>query len=173
MPRSLADGRTKFTILTTKPADPEAPTVTELEAGIDASCNVLASDFTFGAAASDKVNESALCTTDNANTPTRGNNQSAFTLFRYFDPETGAADVSGDDAAFQALKYKGTTFWAYARRTTKLSGEAWAADDEIFHGAEIVTDSVMPPSDMGGWIKYRQEAETQVAYPFITVAAGA
>lgn len=172
MPRSLADGRTKFTLLTTKPVNPAAPTVTELNAGIDASCNILASDFNFGAAASDKVNESALCTADNASTPTRGNNQSAFTLFRYFDDE-GASDPDEGDDAFQAAKIKGTTLWAYGRRTAKKSTEAWAATDEIFHGAEIVCDSIMPPSDMGGWIKYRQEAETQEAWPFITVAAGA
>jgi len=170
MPRSLADGRTKFSILTTKPLDPAAPNVTELNAGIDASCNVLTSDFQFGAAASDKVNEAALCTSDNANTPTRGNNQSAFTFFRYFDA-TGASDPTEGDESFQTMKIKGVTVWVYARRTTKDSIDDWAADDEIFHGAELVTDSVTPPSDMGGWIKYRQEAETQQAWPFITAVA--
>lgn len=172
MPRSLADGKTKFSILVEKPVNPAAPTVTELNAGIDASCNVLGSDFTFGAAASDKINEAALCTSDNANTPTRSNNQSAFTFFRYFDDTGASAPTEGDDA-FQAMKLKGVTVWAYARRTTKASGEDWEAADEIFHGAELVTDSVMPPSDMGGWTKYRQEAETQQAWPFIAVAAGA
>ena len=34
--KSLADGRTKLAILSTAPADPSAPTVTELTAGIDA-----------------------------------------------------------------------------------------------------------------------------------------
>ena len=172
MPRSLADGKTKFSLLTDKPADPANPTATELNAGIDASRNILGSDFTFGAAASDKINEAALSTDVNANTPTRGNNVSAFTLFRYFDEAGASAPTEGDDA-FQAMKLKGVTVWAYARRTNKPSGDEWAPGDEIFHGAELVTDSVMPPSDMGGWVKYRQEAETQVAWPFIEVAAGA
>ena len=41
MPRSLADGHIKFTILLTKPANPAQPTAAELAAGIDASCNIL------------------------------------------------------------------------------------------------------------------------------------
>lgn len=170
MPRSLADGRTKFTILTTKPVNPAAPTATELNAGIDASCNILASDFNFGAAASDKVNEAALCTDTNANTSTRGNNVASFTLFRYFD-EDGASEPTEGDDAFQAVKVKGATLYAYARRTSKKSTEPWEASDEIYHAAEISTDTPLPPSDMGGWIKYRQEADTQVAWPFIAVAA--
>ena len=33
MPLSLADGKTKLAVLSTKPANPNAPTVAELEAG--------------------------------------------------------------------------------------------------------------------------------------------
>lgn len=172
MPRSLADGRVKFTLLTTKPANPAAPTVTELNAGIDASCNVLASDFNFGAAASDKVNEGALCEDTNAQTSGRSNFVAGFTPFRYFD-ETGESDPAEGDDVFQAVKVKGTTVWAYARKTSKKSTEAWAAGDEIYLGAEIVTDNLTPPSDMGGWIKWRQDADVQAGYPFIEVAAGA
>lgn len=171
MPRSLADGRTKFTLLTAKPANPAAPTAAELNGGIDASCAVLAADFNFGSAASDKLNEAALCTDSNAQTSTRSNYVAEFTLFRYFD-EDGEADPAEDDA-FQAVKVKGTTLWAYARRTAKKSSEAWADGDEIYHGAEISTDNPMPPSDQGGWIKWRQSADTQVGYPFVAVGAGA
>ncbi|TSD68133.1 hypothetical protein [Aeromicrobium piscarium] len=170
MPRSLADGRTKFTLLTTKPANPASPTATELNAGIDASCAVLASDFAFGAAASDKLNEGALCEDSNANTSTRSNWQANFTLFRYYDSSGESAPDEGDDA-FQAVKVKGTTLWAYARRSPKRSTEDWADGDEIFLGAEISTDNLLPPSDMGGWIKWRQEADVQAGYPFIEVAA--
>lgn len=171
MPRSLADGKTKFTILTTKPANPAAPTVAELEAGIDASCNVLSSDFTWGATDSDKVAEKALCVENNANSLGASNYQAGFTPFRYFDATTGAPDPTADEV-FETAKVKGTTLWGYARRTGKKATEAWAADDEIFLGAEIVTDEPQPPSDMGGFIKYRVPAEVQSAYPFIKVAAG-
>lgn len=172
MPRSLADGRTKFTILTTKPANPAAPTATELNAGIDASCNILASDFTWGAGDSDKVAEKALCTINNANALGASNFTAGVTPFRYFNSSTGAVDPTAD-SVFAALKVKGTTLWGYARRTGKLASAAWAASDEIFLGMEVLTDEPQPPGDLGGYTKYRVPMEPQDAWPFITVAAGA
>lgn len=173
MPRSLADGRTKFTILTTEPADPANPTITELNAGIDASCDILSSDFTWGATDSDKVAEKALCTVNNANSLGASNYSAGVTPFRYFDASTGAPATGEGDEVFQALKVKGTTLWGYARKTGKLSTDAWAADDEIYLGAEVVTDEPQPPSDQGGYIKYRVPMEVQKAWPFIAAAAGA
>ena len=52
--RVLADEHIKFTILTAKPANPAAPTAAELNAGIDASCLVLADNFQWSAADSDR-----------------------------------------------------------------------------------------------------------------------
>ncbi len=66
--KSLADGKTKVTILPTRPADPKAITLTELEAGIEASCAILTSDYNVGAATSESVDEKALCQTGNAST---------------------------------------------------------------------------------------------------------
>lgn len=171
MPRSLAEGRTKFTILTTKPADPAAPTVTELNAGIDISCAILSSDFAWSATDSDKVAEKALCTEGNANAIGASNYSAGVTLFRYFDAETKNAH-STEDAAFAALKAKGTTFWGYARKTAKKSTEAWAASDEIYLGGEAITDLPQEPSDMGGWTKKRVPMEIQYAYDNITAVAG-
>jgi len=173
MPRSLADGKTKFTILTTAPVDPTAPTVTELNAGIDASCAILSSDFLWGATDSDKIAEKALCTTNNANAIGASNFQVGVTPFRYFDATTGeSADDEGDDV-FQALKVKGTTLWGYARKTSKSSTDAWAEGDEIYLGGEFVTDEPQPPSDLGGFVKWRVPGEMQTAWPFIEVAAAA
>lgn len=172
MPRSLADGHTKFTILTVAPADPAAPTATELTAGIDASDNILASDFTWGATDSDTVQEKALSTLNNATTPTASNYQGGLTAFRYFD-DTGVSDPTEGDDVFQALKTKGVTLWGYARKTGKLSTEAWAASDEVYLGAEFVTDEAQPPSDQGGFIKWRHPLYIQTAWPNIAVAAGA
>lgn len=47
----------------------------------------------------------------------------------------------------------------------------WAATDEIYLGAEISTDNLTPPSDMGGWIKWRQDADVQAGWPFLAAAA--
>lgn len=172
MPRSLADGHTKFTILTTAPANPASPTATELEAGIDASCSVLASDFNWGATDSDKIAEKALCTVNNANALGASNFETGFTPFRYFDDTDVSAPEEGDDV-FEAVKLKGTTLWAYARKTSKLSTEPWVAADEIYLGAEIVTDEPQPPSDLGGYVKWRVPVEVQTAWPWVKVGAGA
>lgn len=158
MPKSLADGHLKFTILTEKPADPNAVTATILNAGIDASCSVLASDFTFSPADSDKVNEKALCTTNNANAIGADNFQAGATLFRYFD-ETGAADLL-EDEAYQALKEKGTTVWGFLREDGKLSTADWADGDEYLW-MELLTDRPQRPSNAGGYIKRRVPMEPQ------------
>ena len=168
MPRSLADGRTKFTILTTEPSNPAAPSASELNAGIDASCNILASDFTWGATDSDKVAEKALCAVNNANSLGASNYSAGVTPFRYFDANTGESDTSGGDDVFQALKSKGTELWCYARKTGKLATEAWADGDEIYLGAYVITDEPQTPSDLGGYVKYRVPMEVQTAWPFVT-----
>jgi hypothetical protein len=170
MPRSLADGKTKFTLLTTKPADPENPTVTELNAGLHFEKNVLASDFLWGATDSDKVAEKALETENNANALGASNFQAGFTVFRYFDATTGAPDPT-EDAKFAAVRAKGTELWGYSRKTGKKAGLPWGDDDEIYLGAYIVTDEPQPPSDLGGYIKYRVPAEVQEAWPWISAAA--
>lgn len=171
MPRVLADGKIKFTILTTAPENPEAPTAAELNAGIDLSCKVLSSDFTWSAADSDRVSEPALCDEGNASAIGRSNYSAGFTLWRYY-LEAGGADPT-EDAGFEAVREKGATLWGYARRTDKAATEDWAADDEIYLGAEFTTDTPQVPSDAGGWLKWRVPAEVQRGYPFIEVAAGA
>jgi len=172
MPRSLADGKTKFSILTTAPANPAAPTITELAAGIQAAANILASDFTWGAADSDTVAEKSLADKNNVNAYAASNYNAGVTVFRYFDETTGAPDAT-EDALFAAVQDKGTELWCYARRTGKDAGAAWAATDEIFLGGMVITDEPQPPSDLGGYIKYRAPMQMQQAWPFIAAAAGA
>jgi len=170
MPRSLADGHVKVIICTTKPANPAAPTAAELTAGIDASCNIMASDFAFGATDSDKVAEKALCVVNNANALGAGNYTAGMTVFRYWDAVTLAADAVAD-AVFDAVRDKGTTLWVYARETAKLATAAIAAGDELYLGAEVLTDTPQTPSDRGGFIKRRVPMEVQAAYDDIVVAA--
>ncbi|WP_224279140.1 phage tail tube protein [Nocardioides lacusdianchii] len=170
MPKSLADGHLKFTILTEKPANPSAVTATILNAGVDASCAVLASDFTFSPADSDKVNEKALCTTNNANAIGADNFQAGATFFRYFDEVTGAADLL-EDEAYQAVKEKGTTVWGFLRESGKLSTADWADGDEYLW-MELLTDRPQRPSNAGGYIKRRVPMEPQSGDDGV-VAAGA
>lgn len=171
MPKSLADGKLKVTFLTVKPADPAAPTVAELNAGIDASCAILDSDFTWTAADSDKFNENALCEDANVNSLGRSNYTVGFTAFKYFDSTTKNSHAT-EDKLLAAVAEKGTTLWGYVRQTAKKSTEGWAVDDEIYLGGEVLTDELQQPSDMGGYTKRRCPLEMQVAYPNIKAHAG-
>lgn len=168
MPRSLADGHEKIIILTEKPANPAAPTVTELQDGIDVSCAILESDWSFGPTDSATFAERAVCEENDTNAYGPGSGQFGGTFFRYFGA-AGAVDAL-QDAAFQAVKVKGTTVWVYSRKTSKKSAEPIAASDEIRYGAEVLTDT--PQDQRGGYIKYRVPGQVQNSYPFITVAAG-
>lgn len=172
MPKSLADGHMKLTILTAEPANPDAPTVTELAAGIDAECSILASDFTWSPGDSDKFAEAALCETSNANSLGRDNFTAGLTVFRYFDETTQNADIT-EDAVYQALKVKGTTVWGYLRYNGKPATDAWEADDDIALGLRVLTDRPQMPSNGGGYIKSRIPLEPQAGWQDITAAAGA
>jgi hypothetical protein len=167
--RVLADGKTKFTVLTTKPVNPAAPTASELNAGIDLDQHVLTSDFTFGAVDSDKVAEKALGASGNANAIGASNYQIGFTIWRKF-ATAGGFDAT-DEAGWTALKEKGTTAWAYARQMDKDASEDWAAADEIYLGAEFTTDTPQR-TDGTGFVKYRIPGEVQTGWPFVAVAAG-
>lgn len=171
MPKSLADGHIKLTLLTAAPANPLAPTAAELNAGIDVSCDVLASDFTWSATDSDKVAEKALCDTNNSNALGASNFQAALTFFRKFDATTGAPDTPNEDG-YQAAKAKGTTLYGYMRKNGKLASAAWAASDEIPLGMEVLTDNPQEVTG-GGYIKRRIPMEPQRGWPNIAVAAGA
>ena len=166
--RVLADEHIKFTVLTTKPSNPAAPTAAELEAGIDASCLVTADGFTWTATDSERIGEAPLCSGNVAESPGRGNYDLSFNAWRYFDETTGAVDTAADEL-FQAVKEKGTTLWGYVRRSGKEYSDPWAATDEIQLGGEFVTDTPQSP-DNTGFIKYRIPALPQKMHDFIEVA---
>lgn len=171
MPKSLADGHVKVAILTSEPANPEAPTVAELNAGISAACRILASDWNFSAADSDKVAEKALCDTNNVNALGASNFVAGMTIFRYFNASTGVADPT-EDALWTAAKTKGTQLWIYVRETGKLETAAWAASDEIAIGGEVLVDEPQMPQNAGGYIKRRIPLEPQSnVYTDIAAAA--
>ena len=151
--RVLADEHIKFTVLTTKPADVEAPTATELNAGIDASCLIFADNYTWTATDSERIGERALCEGSASESPGIGNYDLGITAWRYFDDTTGKVDATAD-TLFAAVKEKGTTLWMYERRTGQPHDEDWAAGDEIHLGGEVTTDTPQA-TDNSGFIKYR------------------
>lgn len=161
MPKSLAQGHRRVAILTTAPANPLAPTTTELAAGIQASALILDSDWTFGFVDSDKVQEKSLIDLNNANAISADNAQCGFTLFRFFDAVTGLTDTVGD-AAFTATKTKGTTLYVYERETGKTAAAAFASTDELL-GMQVLTDRPQK-LDSSGYIKRRIPTEPQAVY---------
>lgn len=170
MPRSLADGHEKIIILTSEPANPAQPTLLELQGGIDAAANILASDWGFSATDSETFNERAVAEESNPNAYGVSNYQFGMTVFREFDEVTGAADATAD-TLFAAVKVKGTRIWVYSRKTGKKSTDALAAGDELRLGGEVLVDNPQEPSDAGGYIKARIPGQVQKGWPNITVGA--
>lgn len=170
---SLADGRIKLSIMSTKPADPLHPTITELEAGIDAAMRILSSDFKLGPVASDTVNEKPVGAEGNVSVLTTSNFEANLTPFRYFDPATGAPETStgGEigDSVFQAMKVKGTRLWVAKRFTSKKSTAAWADTDEV-EVYELVTDNAADV-EATGYIKKNVPVSVQDAWLNGTVDA--
>lgn len=172
MPKSLADGHTKVALLSVKPVDPKAPTLAELEAGIDASCRINSADYNVTFAASETVEEKELCVEGNASAFGPSNATIEFTPFRYFS-DMGEAEPSLEgeigDAVFQATKEKGTRLWIFQRETSKKATEDWEAGDEV-EGFEFLTDNPQQV-DRTGYIKKKITGAYQNAWPNGEVAA--
>jgi hypothetical protein len=166
----IGDGKTKFSILLTKPLNAAAPTVSELNAGIDASFKILGSDFAWSAADSTSISETPLGAELESTVPGRSTYTAGITLWRYF-ALAGGADAT-EDTLFEALKAKGVTFWAYARETDKDAALPWASGDEIYLGGEVVND--LPQRlDGTGFIKRRVPLMIQRGYNNIKVGTAA
>lgn len=169
MPKTLADGRIKLVALPTAPANPAAPTVAELAAGVDLSCRILKSDYRLSAVASDTVADTELCAEGNAVVYGASNYEGTVTPFRYLTDE-GKAD-STNDIAWTTLKAKGTHLWLVEREGPAYD-EPFAVGDEI-EVYEVVTDNPQKPSERSGFIKRVVPLGVQRAWLNVAVVAGA
>lgn len=157
MPRSLASGKRKVVILSTKPADMKKPTIAELAAGIDASCRILSDGFKFAPTDSETVSEGSLCDRVIEDVPTRAKAQGGLTVFRYFDengkPETAVVDTEDGigDGVFQALRKRGTVVYVVTRFTSKYATEPFTAGDPV--SVYKATTDVARDADAEGWQK--------------------
>lgn len=168
--KSLADGHTKLAVLATKPVNPEAPTLSELNAGIDASCRIAKSPYTLGPTTSETVNDPELCVDVNATVYGASNFEGQLAPFRYFDDETGQVDAEGD-VVYQALKTKGTEVWLVERESGKKSTDAWAAGDDV-SVYRVLLDNPKK-SDRTGYVKNIIDLAVQEGYLNAKVGAGA
>lgn len=178
MPRSLADARKRIAILTTKPADPENPTVEELDDGLNASCRIVASTYAVGPSASETVDEKAVCEEGNVQALSTSNYAAEFDVFRYFEeetglPETGTAgsDENIGDQLYQMLKTKGAIVWLYERETGKKSLDPFVPGEPV-EGYELLIDNPQKPQDQGGFIKRHIVGLPQKAWIDAEVAGG-
>lgn len=155
-----ADGKKKWAILTEKPAAASGiPTVTELAAGIDASCVILDSDVNWSPTDSDVFKEKPSCVKGNVNALGARNFDTALTFLREW-LAAGGPDKTAGDLAYETVRVDGTTVWIYLRESDKDSTAPWAAGDIIDLGGEVVSH---PPQRVGneGNLKRRIKFEAQ------------
>lgn len=164
--RVLADGHTRVTVCTVKPAIVGAPTAAELTAGIYASPFIPKSTFSWAAGDPNTVTDSDLEKPFDVSVPTTDTYDLGFGAYRQYNGALTGFDAT-DDALFQAVKVKGTTLYVYARRTQKLSTVAWTSGDEIFLGGAVLTGT--PKALAEGYHKYAVPLFPVDMYSFITV----
>lgn len=172
MPKTLADGRIKVVVFTTKPTgDLTAITATVANAQVpagDISCRVLKSDYRISATGSDTVADSELCSDSNAVTYGASNYEGSVTPFRYLTTD-GLADAA-NDIAWDLLKEKGTTLWFLEREGPET--DAAFATGQDYDLYEVITDEPQVPGDRGGFVKRVVPLGVQRRWSG-TIAAGA
>lgn len=149
MPKTLADARTRLSILTVAPADLDAIELGEITAGIDASCRLLKSDYRLSPTASDTVDDTELCSEGNAVTFGASNYEGTVTPFWYLDVDGKL--VALDNTTWEALKEKGSELWFVEREGPKYD-EPWAVGDQ-YDVYRAITDNPQKPADRAGYIK--------------------
>lgn len=148
---TLADGRTRLAILTTAPSNPNAITVAEWAAGIDAADFINKSDFRMSPTDPDVVPDQPMSQRGNAKTWGNANFEARITVLRDLDGTTFQSLAAGD-LVWNAVKTSGTTVWL-AKRTGPLESTAVAASQE-YTWAKVITAEPQEPQDMAGYIKH-------------------
>lgn len=166
--KRASDGKWKATLLTTAPEDEANPSATELNAGIEISCNILDSDKSWSNTASATFDEKPACVEGQVLALGASNFDLGLTFLREY-LEAGGPDVAGEDAGYQAVKTKGSEVWIYARETDKKSTAAWATGDESYLGGRVQADASARVNNEGN-IKRRVTFLPQAMYENITVA---
>ena len=149
MARLLATKRERWVLLTTKPADPDAVTSTEANAGIRGECH-LTTNSRLSPTGSATIQEAAICEGTAASVPTDRQFEGNLEVFRDMDPDTGLPEASGDEV-FGALAEFGTRLWIL-----KSVGPEYTEDFVEGHPYslyEVVTDEPQDPTDRNGSIK--------------------
>lgn len=155
MPKSIAEGREKVTVLSERPEGLTASGGTipasVLNAGQDASCNLARNGHRMSATASDTVSDPAVCDEGNKNVLGASNYEWTWVPFRYFDAETGLPDPT-EDWLFDLVRTKGATVVAAQRKNGNMHDADWTEGEEgyLWVGRN---DNPQDPTDTGGYQK--------------------
>jgi len=149
MPKTLADERIAVRLLPTAPANPNAITVAEYNAGIPLECRIMAGEYRLSPSGSDTINQAELCEGVNATTYGRSNYDASMTVFRYLTA-AGLSDEA-NDVAWDATRDKGTTLHLVEREGPVHDAAAAATQEYSYF--EVVTDDPQKPQDRTGFIR--------------------
>lgn len=129
--------------------NPHAPTVAELEAGINISCAIVRG-YTLNPQASDTDSTASICDEGNVETPTYDNYEASLTFFHESD---NADTESVFLIATDLFKVKGARGYLY-RRIGKKSTVPFSATDEV-EGFLVQSDNpqTIDGGDSGGPIQ--------------------
>lgn len=147
--RTLADGNLKVCILTVKPADLKAITLTELAAGIDAAEHLAKSSTRYSPTASETVADGRLSDKGNPSSYGGSNYEANAGVFWLLDQD--GKYVADANPAFEALREKGALTWHVLREGPDES-VAWASGDD-YEVYEVISDNPQRPSESAGYIK--------------------
>lgn len=127
MPRMVDNGVTKLYWVEgdTGITDVSAPTVAQLNAGVDVTCTMV-STYEVRADASDTTNERAVCETANVVAPTIQNYMGNLVLFRLINATTFVPETADPINVFEF----GVVGW-FVRRLGAAYDVAWAANDQV------------------------------------------
>ena len=166
MPKQLSDLHISVARVDTAPADPNAVTAAEFDAGVRLECRIM--DFRLSPTASDTISQSELCTATNAQVPTRSNYEGSVTVFRYLD-EDGLADAA-NDVAWEAFKEKGTVHHLIVREGPSHEDDGAAGQEYSYY--EVIQDNPQVPADRGGFIRREIPLYVQRAFLDKALVAG-
>jgi len=146
MPKMLADGNTKL-VWVEALANFHAPTVAELNAGLDLSCLVTAADYQLGDATDGEINDPPLCSNQDVMAPGRTTYAGQMNFFRW--------TTVPEDTAWTTFTQKGIAGYLI-QRVGKASGDPWAAGDEVQVYQVITGTPAMLSPGQNAYHKFRQ-----------------
>lgn len=147
MPKQISDERIAFVRLPAAPANPDALTAAEFDAGEHLECRI--ETFRLSPVASDTVAGGEFCRATNSVVPTRSNFEGSATILRYLTDQ-GLADAT-NDVAFDAFREKGTTHHLVVRKGPMHDADGAAGQEYSYF--EAINDWPTDPSDWGGFLR--------------------